>query len=212
MLWLPETRLGSTYLSELFDLCSLYPDDWASQTLVNQQSKLTVEVHAIVLLVLGGKYLSAHCIKVNLAGSGHQTRGGIQLKAKPSWAPPLWPLLTTSGAPLRRGTGRLNGGLLHGIQACTQCVPPRGIKRREKHFPYLLQRGDDLKQDFANCLDVCTDTQDATRCVHQQTSRRRSSGAGRGGEEEEDQTGDVTKGEKEGTLEQGIHNIPSAEC
>ena len=33
-----------------------------------------------------------------------------------------------------------------------------------------------------------------------------------GGEEEEDQTGDVTKGEKEGTLEQGIHNIPSAEC
>lgn len=42
----------STHLPELFDLGSLHPNDRASQALVDQQTQLTVKIHAIVLLVL----------------------------------------------------------------------------------------------------------------------------------------------------------------
>lgn len=41
-----------SYLSELLNLGSFHPNDGASQALVNQQTQLTVEVHAIILLVL----------------------------------------------------------------------------------------------------------------------------------------------------------------
>ena len=44
--------LVSTYLSELLDLGSLHSNDGASEALVDQQTQLTVKVHAIVLLIL----------------------------------------------------------------------------------------------------------------------------------------------------------------
>lgn len=59
-----EIKKKRIYLTELFDFGSLYPDDWASQALVDQQTQLTVKIHAIVLLVLFMIFKGENNIKI----------------------------------------------------------------------------------------------------------------------------------------------------